>query len=370
VFSRAAAAFGLCAALMAACGIPGCSGASWSGVKALNPLASASRRATPTPTATPAAIRPTPQPAPIATPEPLAPRGEAVDRVVATVDGDPITLHDVKAFGAANGRPIYTDDLADSPVGKDALKGLIAEKLLEQEVKKYADKVDESQVDRYIQGMRTSKHLTDAEFREALMHEGISYDELRRRARLELQKEIMFETEVRDRVDIPPQEIQDYYDSHKSDFNIETERLRLAQILVAVPANATPQQVSAAAKKAEEARAQAVKGADFSLLAHKYSDDESKNDGGELGWFQPSEMMDEILAAVKKLKPGDISALVRSKNGFHVLKLEAHEVPGPRPLEEVKEQIREKLINLKARDRLNSWIDTDLVKQHDVETLY
>jgi len=300
----------------------------------------------------------------------LAPGGEAVDRVVATVDGEPITLHDVKSFGAAAGRPIDTDDLADSPIGKDALKGLIAEKLLEQEVKKYADKVDESEIDRYIQGIRAEKHMTDAEFRGVLTQQGVSYDDFRKRARLQLQKQIMFQTEVREHIDIPPQDIQDFYDSHKADFAIEKERLRLAQILIATPANATPQQIAAAEKKARDVRAQALKGVDFEALAHNYSDDESKSNGGELGWFEPSEVMDAILAGVKNLKPGEISPVVRSKNGFHILKLEAHEMPGPRPLSEVKGQIREKLIDAKAKERLNSWIDTDLVKQHTVETLY
>ena len=353
-----------------ACEILGCTSANWPGIKALSPLARPHPSATPTATATPAVIERTPAAVPTATAEPLAPRGEAVDRVVATVDGDPITLHDVKSFGAANGRTIDTDDLADSPTGKDTLKGLIAQKLLEQEVKKYADKVDESQIDRYIQGLRAEKHMSDAEFRRVLAQQGISYDDFRKRARLELQKQMMFQTEVREHIDIPPQDIQDFYDAHKADFAIEKERFRLAQILIATPANATAQQVAAAEKKARDTRAQALKGSDFEALARKYSDDESKSNGGELGWFEPSEVMDAILAGVKNLKPGEISPVVRSKNGFHILKLEAHEMPGSRPFAEVKDRIREHLIDAKARDRINSWIDTDLVKQHTVETLY
>ena len=73
-----------------------------------------------------------------------------MDRVVASVDGDPITMREVKDFSSQHGQPIDTDDFATSDAAKTAVKALIGEKLLEQEVKKYDDKVDEAQVDKYI----------------------------------------------------------------------------------------------------------------------------------------------------------------------------------------------------------------------------
>jgi peptidyl-prolyl cis-trans isomerase SurA len=317
---------------------------------------------TPTvPTVAPVAMEP---PMPAMSTEP------ALDRVVASVDGEPITMHEVKDFAAQHGQPITTDDFASSQIAKDTVKALIGEKLLEQEVKKYDEKIDEGQVDKYIQELRQDKHLTDAQFREQLQASGMSYDELRRRARLDLEKAMMIQQEVREKIEIPDADIQAAYDSHKADFTVAKERLKLAQILIALPANASPKQIAETQKKADAVRARAAKGADFNDLARTFSDDDSKSNGGELGWFEPSDVMDQILAGVKTLKPGQISPVIHTTHGFHIVKLEDHEVPGVRPLSEVKAQIRAALIDQKSSGQLETWIESDLVKQHYVETMY
>ncbi|MGH7923697.1 MAG: foldase protein PrsA [Candidatus Binatus sp.] len=317
---------------------------------------------------------PAPPPAPFAAPEnadeAMADRAPAVDRVVASVDGDPITMREVKDFAAQHGQPIETDDFASSDTAKTAVKALIGEKLLEQEVKKYEDKVDEAQVDKYITQLRTDRHMSDAEFRAQLQASGISYDDLRKHARLDLEKAMMIEQEVRSKITVPDADVKAYYDAHQEDFTITKERLKLAQILIALPAKPTPAQVSAAQKKAAMIRARAVKGDDFSDLARLYSDDDSKSNGGELGWFAPGDINDQILAAVKPLKPGEISATVRTSHGVHLVKLEEHEVPGVVPLSEVKAQIRAELTDQQSAAQLEKWVESDLVKQHYVETMF
>jgi parvulin-like peptidyl-prolyl isomerase len=114
----------------------------------------------------------------------------------------------------------------------------------------------------------------------------------------------------------------------------------------------------------------ALSGQDFATLAREYSDDASKSQGGELGYFAPGEIMNQILDAVKPLKPGQISRIVRTQYGFHILKLEEHEVPGPRPFADVKTEIRNRLLDEMTNQQVRQWVDTQLVKQHYVETLY
>jgi parvulin-like peptidyl-prolyl isomerase len=94
------------------------------------------------------------------------------------------------------------------------------------------------------------------------------------------------------------------------------------------------------------------------------------SNGGELGWFAPADINDSILAGVKPLKPGEVSAPVRTSHGIHLVKLEEHEVPGVVPLSEVKAQIRAQLIDQQASVQLEKWVESDLVKQHYVETMY
>ncbi|MGD0672503.1 MAG: peptidylprolyl isomerase [Candidatus Binatus sp.] len=328
-------------------------------------------KAAPTPAAaTQSDETPPPPPAPVASDEPPEPSTPALDRVVASVDGEPITMREVKDFAAQRGQPIETDDFASSDAAKVVVKELIGEKLLEQEVKKYDDKVDDAQIDKYIQQLRQDKHMSDVEFRAQLQASGISYDDLRKRARLDIEKAMMIDQEVRAKVDVPDADIKAFYDAHKEDFTITKERLKLAQILIELPPNPTAAQVSAAQKKADMIRARAAKGDDFGDLARVYSDDESKSNGGELGWFAPSDVMDQILAAVRPLKPGEISAPIRTSHGIHIVKLEEHQVPGVQPLADVKTLIRAHLVDEQSGAQLQKWVDSDLVKQHYVETMY
>ena len=315
---------------------------------------------------------PPPPPEPVATniDEEVDANAPAVDRVVASVDGDPITMREVKDFASQHGQAIDTDDFASSEPAKTAVKALIGEKLLEQEVKKFDDKVDEEQVDKYITQLRTERHLTDMQFREQLQASGMSYDELRKRARLDLEKAMMIEQEVRAKINVPDADVKAYYDAHKADFTITKERLKLSQIMIALPASPTPAQLAAAQKKATVVRARIAKGDDFGDLARVYSDDDSKSNGGELGWFAPADVNDNILAAVKPLKPGEVSAPVRTSHGIHLVKLEEHEVPGVVPLSEVKEQIRGQLVDEQSASQLQKWVESDLVKQHYVETMF
>jgi peptidyl-prolyl cis-trans isomerase SurA len=329
--------------------------------------ASPSTQATPAALATEAAIPPD---ALIA--QPPRPQGphQTVAHIVASVDGEPITARDVEQFSTAVGHPVNAEDIADDPAAKAALKALISQKLLEKEIDQYSSKVDEEQIDNYIEVVRRDKHMTPEQFKAAVAQSGMSMEDFRKHAREELEKEMMIRQQVRQRVEIPNADIQAYYDEHKADFTVASEKLKVAQILIGVPQNATPQQIAALQAKADKIRAAAAGGADFAVLARKYSDDESRNNGGELGWFGPQDILDQIYSAVKNLKPGDVSQVVRTSHGFHILKLEEHQVAGLQPLAEVKEQIRNQLINQRANVELENWVETDLTKQHDVETFY
>lgn len=301
---------------------------------------------------------------------PRVTRAEEVDKIVASVDGEPITMHDVRAFAESAGRPIPPGDPTGNQTFKEGLKGMIAQKLLAVEVAKYNDKIDEGQIDRYIADVEQERNITDQQLKQSLLQNGVSWDDFRNQAKTELAKAMMLNEELRQHVTIAPEEIQAYYDTHKDEFTVKQEKFQLAQILIAVPPNASPAEVAAAKAKAEEVRRKAAGGEDFHELAKHYSDDDSKAQGGELGVFGPDDIMDEILAAIKNLQPGQISEVVRTKHGFHIVKVEEHAVPGLKPLPVVKEDIRNHLVDQQTRARLESWVETDLVKQHDVETMY
>ena len=210
--------------------------------------------------------------------------------------------------------------------------------------------------------------MTDEQLHAQLQAQGVSYTDFRATIRKQVQAMAMFQHEVRDKVVVSDADIEAYYKDHPDQFNVTDEKYRLAQILIAAPAGATPEQVEAAKHKAQEVREQAAKGKDFGDLARQYSDDDSKSKGGELGQFSPDDLNDDIAAGIKNVKVGDVSDVIHTKYGFHVIKVEDHQVPGGLPLSEVKAGIRQKLQADRSKDDFQKWIDRDLVKEHYVET--
>jgi peptidyl-prolyl cis-trans isomerase SurA len=293
---------------------------------------------------------------------------QIVDRVVATVDGDPITMHDLTKYAAAAGVQLPPDDSPQSmEIKRHALENLIGEKLVDHEMSTID--VDDEQVDRFIAQFEAGNHVTDAQLRAQLAQHGISYEAYRRRARQEVQKMTMIEQQVRDKIIITKDQIEVYYNSHRDEFSSTQERYKLAQILIAFDATrAPPMVVQAARAKAEGVRRRAVKGDDFAELAAKYSDDDSKAQGGELGYFKPDEINDQILAAISKLKSGQISPVVKTTHGFHVVKVEEHDEAGVKPLSVVSGQIREKLAAQEMQQQFKHWGNTELIKSHSVQT--
>lgn len=350
-----------------AIGIGGCSNAGIHMPKSLWP---GSKPAAPAPAKASAAEA---AQAVVYTPAPSLPAGpDTVDSVVASVDGNPITSHDVSTFNpssANNGQPANApapEAIPDDPNSK--LKALITQQLIAEESQKFSDKIEDSDLDHMIQGIEDRNHITDEQLRQQLQAQGISYAAFRANIRRQAEAMAMYQHEVRDKITIPDSEIQAYYKEHPEQFTVNEEKYRLSQILIAVPADATPQQVSALQAKANSVRKQAAKGADFAALARQYSDDDSKNKGGELGIFDANDLNDAIGAGIKSLKAGDVSPVIRTKYGFHIIKVEAHQMPGEVPLSDVKAQIREKLQTDKSKDSYQKWIDQDLVKEHYVET--
>jgi len=230
--------------------------------------------------------------------------------------------------------------------------------------------VDEDEVDRYIANIEAQNHVTDDQLRAQLQQQNISYDEFRAKIRKQVEAMTMIDREVRQKIVIPEEEIQIYYRNNPDEFTTTKEKFKLAQILIAVPDNARPQDVAAARLKAEDIRKLAVKSdADFGSLALQYSDDDSKTKGGELGEFSPGDLNDAVLAAIRNSKDGDISPVVKTRYGFHIVKVEMHQTPGLQPLDQVRGKIRDILMTEQSREAFQKWLDTELIQKHYVETL-
>lgn len=297
---------------------------------------------------------------------PSAVRAEVVNRILATVDGEPITLHEVREFLAQRLRGPARDSAAPDPAA--ALDPYLTEKLIQMEVRAQGIAVRDEDVDRYIEGIQAQNQITAERLREAVEAQGLSWEAYRTQVRHELEKAQLINREIRGKVNVTPEDVGRYYEAHKEDY-ATPGGMHLRHILLRLPAGASPADVAAATAQIEGLRKRIAAGEDFAALAKEYSEDAAADSGGDLGWLARGHMLDEIEAAAAALKVGEVSSPVRSAAGVHLIKLEGTRDPSHLPVGEQAEEIKQQLYNSALEERYQRWLTEDLRKRHHVEIL-
>ncbi len=167
--------------------------------------------------------------------------------------------------------------------------------------------------------------------------------------KVNLQYMVFRPKDYRDKVDVSQEEIKTYYKANIDDFVIQ-KQARARHILIKVSPDSDPQKVEEARKRAEEILARAKKGEDFASLAKKYSEGPTAKQGGDLGYFTRGRMVREFEDAAFSLEPGELSSVVRTQFGFHIIKLEDVREERVQGLEEVRKSIESTLRDQNARD--------------------
>jgi peptidyl-prolyl cis-trans isomerase SurA len=271
--------------------------------------------------ASPPRTAPTAQPAPSARTAPS--RALSVDRVVAIVNDEAITLHDVddakrivlQQMKQQNVQPPLTDVLE-----KQVLERLITDRALLQFAKESGLRVDDTQIERTIQRIAQENKLSLDEMRKALATDNISYAKYRDDIRNELVMQRLREREVDSRITVSESEVDLYMATLKAQ-NTGDSEYELAHILVLVPEQASSDQIEAKRRRAEEALKAAKAGSDFAQVAAGFSDANDALRGGNLGWRAGARLPTVFAEQVRTMKPGEISPVLRSASGFHIVKL-------------------------------------------------
>jgi len=287
-------------------------------------------------------------------------RAEIADRIVATIDGEPITAHEVRQWSKERG-------LQESPETR-VLDMLITEKLLQTEIKSQGISAKDDEIDRYIEEIQTRNGVDKEHFEKLLAEQGMTKEAYRAKVKNEIEKAQLVNREIRQRVNVSPEEIKRWYDAHAGDYAI-AERIRVRDIFFSLDDAATDDDVAHVRAKALEVRELAVSGKDFAALARQYSDGPGADKGGELGTFKRGELDRELEEAAFALEPKKVSEPIRSGGGFHLLRVDERIAAGRRPLEEVKDDIRESLYNDALEERFQNWLSRDLRERHHVEVL-
>jgi len=292
---------------------------------------------------------------------PMNLRGEVVDRIVALVNSEIITLSELEQMG----KPFYDEVRKNSSAGereekmKEArmrvLDRLIEIKLLEGEMKKRKIEVSERDVDAVIQDVMKSSKLTENEMKKALAEEGMTLSSYRQQVRDELGKMRLVNLEIKSKIVIEEKELREYYRKNQEKFTDPLE-VKIQQIFFPVPEKSSREETAAVQREAQAILEKARKGEDFAELAKKYSRSPEAREGGVLGYFKPGELMPELEGAGFKLRPGEASDLVRTPAGFHILRVLERKGGEPRPFAEVQFKIREELSKTETKKRYEQWM--------------
>jgi peptidyl-prolyl cis-trans isomerase SurA len=245
-----------------------------------------------------------------------------VDRIVAIVNKEVITLSELdEAVGMAErelrrrGTPIPERSVLE----RQMLERLILNKAQLQLARSSGLRVDELQLDRAVERIAQNNKMTLADFRQALERDDVSFDGWREQVREQMLLTRLREREVDDRVQVSDTELDLFLEQMKN--RPEAIEYNLAHILVRLPDQASPERIQAARSRAEKALAAAHAGQDFASLAASFSDAPDALQGGALGWRNEDRLPELFATALAKLKPGEVSPVLRSPAGFHILKL-------------------------------------------------
>jgi peptidyl-prolyl cis-trans isomerase SurA len=286
-------------------------------------------------------------------------RAEVVNRIIATVDGDPITEHEVRRYREASS----TNELTES----QALEALITDKLLEKEAHDKKIEVKSEDIDHYVDQVKARNRIDGYRFEAALMAQGLTLESYRDRIKGELEKSQLVNREIRGRVSVPPDEVERYYSANREQYKTG-ERVVVRDIVFRVEPLDSDDEVDRIRRKAEEVRQLALAGRSFGELARQFSEGPGAEKGGLLGTLARGELGDaELEKVVFVLPPGRPSDVMRTERAFHILEVDKIEPAGYRPLDEVRDQVKEALYQKAVEQRFQDWLSKDLRERHSVE---
>jgi peptidyl-prolyl cis-trans isomerase SurA len=320
--------------------------------------------------------------------------GQVVEEIVTRVNGQIITRaefdrskdtlkDECKTQDAANPDKCFTEK------EKDILRDLIDQQLLIEKGKDLSINGDTDLIKRLDQMRKEMKLDSMEDLEKAAASQGISYEDFKQNMRNQIITQKVIGEEVGGHLSITKDEIQQFYDQHKAEMQMP-EEIRLSEIMVspkptlpdkgaatppttdpgAAPADAAAQKtaddatrqaadtaaLATAEAKANDLLAQIQKGASFEDIAKKYSDGASAADGGVLGVFKRGQLAKELEDTTFAMKAGTVSGVIRTKQGYVILKVIEHQDAGIPPLKTAEPHIQDALYYEKLQPALRAYL--------------
>jgi peptidyl-prolyl cis-trans isomerase SurA len=297
---------------------------------------------------------------PRVTPAVLSVSSKIVNTIAAIVNDEVVTLYDVNL----EAQPIIREAEKKSPLTNEtrsqirraALERLIEKKLVDQKIRELNIKVTDEEIRQAIDDVKKQNNMASQDVLvSALATQGLTFEQYRSQLKEQIEKLKLVSMEVRAKIQVGESETREYYEANRAKYS-EDESFRARHIFFRTNEKAPAEDIKRTMNTALMVLAEAKSGKDFAELAKSYSEDPAaRKDGGALGTFKKGDMMPELESAILAMKPGEVSELVYTTSGFHIVKLEERTSGKMKPFESVKAEIEETLYRKKSEDRFNLW---------------
>jgi peptidyl-prolyl cis-trans isomerase SurA len=311
----------------------------------------------------------------------LSPADTVVEEIIARVNNEIVTRTEYVRSRDQLKQEVQQQDPANADRAfaekqRDVLRDLIDQQLLLQKGKDLGITGDTELIKRLDEMRKEMKLETLEELEKAAEAQGASYEDFKQNLRNQIVTQRVIGQEVGSHLAMNKDDVKKFYDQHKAEME-RPEQVRLSEILIApkIPAkpaagaspDAKPEPPSEAETEAALAAAQAKaqdvldqfhKGAKFDDLAKKYSDGPSSKDGGDLSYFKRGTLSKELEDKVFGLKAGEVTDVIRTKQGYVILQASEHQMAGIPPMKEVEPRIQDALYMQKLQPALRAFLTT------------
>jgi len=288
-----------------------------------------------------------------------------VEEIVARINGEIITrsefqqsretvLNELKQKYGAQAEQMFAGQ------EKDVLRDLIDQRLLVQRGKDLGINPD-TEVIKRLDEMRKQMNLASLEeLEKQAEQQGVSYEEVKENIRSGLITQKVIGQEVGSKIQIPQEDVRKYYQDHQKELE-RPEQVRLSEILVSTQSPASPGATEAARlamaeQRANDLREQIRKGASFEEVAKKYSSGGSAEQGGDLGYFERGKLAKELEDKTFGMQVNEVSEVIRTKQGFILIKVTEHQLTGVPAFKDVETRIQEVLYYQKLQPAMRIYL--------------
>jgi peptidyl-prolyl cis-trans isomerase SurA len=268
----------------------------------------------------------------------LSTNGVLLDRVVAVVnDGvvlqSELDLQTREIEGRLRGQNVALPP--ESVLRQQVLDRLVVEEIQQQHADRAGIKITDEQVNAALEDIAKRQNVSLEQLPEKLASQGVDYPQYRAELKREIARQILRQRDVVQRIVVTPRELDQYLEHQKKTASAANE-YNVAHILIAVPQDAKPAQLTQASTLAHQVDDRAHNGEDFGALAVTYSQSESALEGGSLGWRKGTELPTFLADVVARMGPGDVSDVLQTPSGFHIVKLlDRRSAGGPQIVQQV-----------------------------------